>query len=137
MLAAACRGKKTSVKAALLDQTIVAGLGNIYVCEALHRAHISPKRMASVLASKSGAPERTLEKLVDAIKAVLAGRDQAGRIVACAIIARPTATSAISSITFASTTARAKNARRPAAAGTVKRIVQTGRSTFYCPVCQR
>ena len=56
MLAAACRGKKTSLKAALLDQRVVAGLGNIYVCEALHRAHLSPKRRASTLAERTGAP---------------------------------------------------------------------------------
>ena len=56
MLARACRGKKTSLKAALSDQRVVAGLGNIYVCEALHRARLSPKRMASTIASRSGAP---------------------------------------------------------------------------------
>src|SRR6266403_1035618 len=56
MLAAACKGKKTSLKAALLDQRVVAGIGNIYACEALHRALLSPKRIASTIASKSGAP---------------------------------------------------------------------------------
>ena len=58
MLARACKGKKTSLKAALSDQKIVAGLGNIYVCEALHRARLSPKRRASTIATKSGAPNR-------------------------------------------------------------------------------
>ena len=56
MLAGACNGKKTSLKAALLDQRVVAGLGNIYVCEALYRARLSPKRMASTIASRTGAP---------------------------------------------------------------------------------
>src|SRR5262249_31661776 len=65
MLARACRGKKTSLKAALLDQRIVAGLGNIYVCEALHRALLSPKRRASTIASRSGAPNERAERLVD------------------------------------------------------------------------
>src|ERR1700693_1873671 len=55
MLAAACRGKKTSLKAALSDQKVVAGLGNIYVCETLHRARLSPKRQASTIATKAGA----------------------------------------------------------------------------------
>src|SRR3974390_3064225 len=55
MLAAAFRGKKTSLKAALPHQRVVAGLGNIYVCEALHRAHLSPKRQASTLAERHGA----------------------------------------------------------------------------------
>src|SRR5262249_42343629 len=53
MLARACAGKKTSLKAALSDQRVVAGLGNIYVCEALHRAHLSPKRRAATIASTS------------------------------------------------------------------------------------
>src|SRR6202048_2387231 len=56
MLARACRGKKTSLKAALLDQRVVAGLGNIYVCETLYRAHLSPKRRASTIADRKGAP---------------------------------------------------------------------------------
>src|SRR3954449_3450340 len=69
MLAQACAGKKTSLKAALSDQKVVAGLGNIYVCEALHRAHLSPKRRASTIATKSGAPTERAQVLVDAIKA--------------------------------------------------------------------
>src|ERR1700712_1439993 len=56
MLAVACRGKNTSLKAALLDQRVVAGLGNIYVCEAFSRALISPKRKASTIADRRGAP---------------------------------------------------------------------------------
>ena len=71
MLARACQGKKTSLKAALLDQRVVAGLGNIYVCEALHRAHLSPKRMASTIAGKKGEPNERAERLVESVKAVL------------------------------------------------------------------
>src|ERR1700742_1593148 len=52
MLAASFEGKKTTLKAALIDQRVVAGLGNIYVCEALYRAHLSPKRQASTLADR-------------------------------------------------------------------------------------
>ena len=66
MLAKACAGKKTSLKAALSDQRVVAGLGNIYVCEALHRAHISPLNVAG------GISVSKLEALVIAVKAVLA-----------------------------------------------------------------
>ena len=89
MLARACCGKKTSLKAALSDQRIVAGLGNIYVCEALHRARLSPKRRASTIATRSGAPHERAQRLVEAVKAVLndairaggvpAGRASAGR----------------------------------------------------------
>ena len=57
LLAQACRGKKTSLKAALSDQRVVAGLGNIYVCEALNRARLSPKRRASTIAGRGGRAE--------------------------------------------------------------------------------
>src|ERR1700720_910150 len=78
MLARACRGKKTSLKAALSDQRIVAGLGNIYVCEALHRARLSPKRRASTIATRSGQPNERARALVDAVKAVLRAAIEAG-----------------------------------------------------------
>src|SRR6202042_1650262 len=66
MLARSCAGKKTSLKAALLDQRVVAGLGNIYVCEALFRSHLSPKRTASTIADRSGAPNERAARLVEA-----------------------------------------------------------------------
>ena len=78
MLASACRGKKTSLKAALSDQRVVAGLGNIYVCEALYRARLSPKRMASTIATPTGAPNERAERLVEGIKAVLNDAIKAG-----------------------------------------------------------
>src|SRR3979411_2338336 len=70
MLARACANKKTSLKAALLDQRVVAGLGNIYVCEALFRAHLSPRRLAATLATKKGEPTDHATRLVNAIHAV-------------------------------------------------------------------
>src|SRR5207237_3851936 len=78
MLARACRRKKTSLKAALSDQRVVAGLGNIYVCEALHRARLSPRRQASTIATRAGAPNERAERLVYAIKAVLQDAIKAG-----------------------------------------------------------
>src|SRR5258705_6982586 len=71
MLARACAGKKTNLKAALLDQRVVAGLGNIYVCEALHRSHLSPKRSAATLALRNLAPTDHAKRLVGAIHTVL------------------------------------------------------------------
>ena len=71
MLALACKGKKTSLKAALSDQRVVAGLGNIYVCEALYRAHLSPRRLASTIAGRKGEPNERAQRLVHGIKAVL------------------------------------------------------------------
>src|SRR5262245_39221794 len=70
-LAGACRGKTTTLKAAVSDQRVVAGLGNIYVCEALHRARLSPRRRASTIATASGAPREAARRLVTAIKRVL------------------------------------------------------------------
>ena len=97
MLAQACAGKKTSLKAALLDQRVVAGLGNIYVCEALFRARLSPKRRASTIAPRCWSqPSRRCS--------TMPSRPGARR---CATIAAPTARSAISSIPSWSTTARA------------------------------
>src|SRR5260370_24144651 len=78
MLALACKSKRTSLKAALLDQRIVAGLGNIYVCEALYLARLSPKRLASTIATKSGAPHERAARLVDSIKRVLDDAIKAG-----------------------------------------------------------
>src|SRR5207344_2046746 len=71
-LARACRGKQTSLKAALLDQRVVAGLGNIYVVEALHRAGLSPLRRASTIATPAGNPRPAVHRLTAAIKDVLA-----------------------------------------------------------------
>src|ERR1700749_4333561 len=65
MLARACAGKSTTLKAALLDQRVVAGLGNIYVCEALYRSHLSPKRQASTLANRKDEPTDHAVRLVD------------------------------------------------------------------------
>lgn len=85
MLARSCANKKTSLKAALLDQRVVAGLGNIYVCEALFRAHLSPRRLAATLATKAGRngvpggePTEHAKRLVSAIHAVLNQAIKAG-----------------------------------------------------------
>src|SRR5215467_6261209 len=64
LLTTACRNKKTSLKAVLLDQTVVAGLGNIYACEALHRARLSPKRVAATIATRTGAPNAKATAMV-------------------------------------------------------------------------
>src|SRR5258708_18554510 len=68
LLARACRAKKTSLKAALSDQRVVAGLGNIYVCEALWRARLSPKRRASTIAARTSAPHERARTLVEGIR---------------------------------------------------------------------
>ena len=136
MLASACAGKKTSVKAALLDQQIVAGLGNIYVCEALHRSHISPKRMASVLANKKGEPSERTALLVDAIKLVLQDAIKAGGS-SLRDHRQTDGDLGYFQHSFRVYDREGEKCPTPKCTGTIKRIVQTGRSTFYCPVCQK
>jgi formamidopyrimidine-DNA glycosylase len=136
MLAAACRGKKTSLKAALSDQRVVAGLGNIYVCEALHRALLSPKRIASTIASKSGAPNERAERLVDSIKAVLSDAIEAGGS-SLRDHKRPDGDLGYFQHHFRVYDREGQRCVTPRCPGIVKRVVQNGRSTFYCPVCQK
>jgi len=136
MLARACRGKKTSLKAALSDQRMVAGLGNIYVCEALHRARLSPKRRASTIAAKSGAPNERAERLVDAIRAVLGDAIAAG---GSSLRDHRRTDGELGRFQHDFRVYDREGLRCPTRGcrGTVKRVVQTGRSTFFCPVCQK
>jgi formamidopyrimidine-DNA glycosylase len=136
MLARACQGKKTSLKAALSDQKIVAGLGNIYVSEALHRARLSPKRLVSTIATKSGAPTERAEKLVDAIKAVLNDAIAAGGS-SLRDHRRTSGELGMFQHNFRVYDRAGERCPTPGCKGTVKRIVQTGRSTFFCPRCQK
>jgi formamidopyrimidine-DNA glycosylase len=136
MLAQACKGKKTSLKAALLDQRVVAGLGNIYVCEALHRARLSPKRLAATIAGRNGAPNERAERLVEAIKAVLnaAIKDGGSSLRDHRLTDGDLG---MFQHSFRVYDREGEKCRTSGCTGTVKRIVQNGRSTFYCPVCQK
>jgi formamidopyrimidine-DNA glycosylase len=136
MLARACMGKKTSLKAALSDQRVVAGLGNIYVCEALHRARLSPKRIAATIASKTGAPNARAENLIEAIRAVLNAAIKDG---GSSLRDHKLTDGDLGMFqhNFRVYDREGEKCRTPGCRGTIKRIVQTGRSTFYCPVCQK
>ncbi len=136
MLARASRHKKTSLKAALSDQKVVAGLGNIYVCEALHRARLSPKRSASTLATKSGKPPPRAEKLVAAIKDVLNDAIKAGGS-SLRDHRRTDGELGDFQHNFRVYDREGKSCPTQGCRGTIRRIVQGGRSTFFCPVCQR
>jgi formamidopyrimidine-DNA glycosylase len=136
MLAQACRGKKTSLKAALLDQRVVAGLGNIYVCEALHRARLSPLRLASTIADRRGAPNERAERLVVSIKAVLNDAIKDG---GSSLRDHKLTDGELGMFqhNFRVYDREGEKCRTPGCRGIIKRIVQNGRSTFYCPVCQK
>jgi len=136
VLARACAGKKTSLKAALSDQTVVAGLGNIYVCEALHRALLSPKRGAASIATKSGAPNDRAVALVAAIKAVLKDAIAAGGS-SLRNYARTDGELGDFQHRFRVYDQEGRPCVTPGCGGVVKRIVQGGRSTFFCPKCQK
>jgi formamidopyrimidine-DNA glycosylase len=136
MLAEACAGKKTSLKAALLDQRVVAGLGNIYVCEALFRAHLSPKRLAATLATRAGGPTERAERLVEAIRAVLGEAIQAGGS-SLRDHRQTSGELGYFQHSFAVYDREGEPCRTDGCGGVVKRFVQNGRSTFWCPKCQK
>jgi formamidopyrimidine-DNA glycosylase len=134
MLANACAGKKTSLKAALSDQRVVAGLGNIYVCEALFRARLSPKRIASTIADRNGKPTARAQALIEAIKAVLTDAIKAG---GSSLRDHRRADGTLGDFQHNFQVYDRTGEPCPHCQGKIKRIVQTGRSTFYCPSCQK
>jgi formamidopyrimidine-DNA glycosylase len=142
MLARACANRKTSLKAALLDQRVVAGLGNIYVCEALFRAHLSPRRLAATLATKktkgapAGEPTEHAKRLVGAIHAVL---NQAIKAGGSSLRDHRQTSGELGYFqhSFQVYDREGKKCESPGCGGIVRRFTQNGRSTFWCPKCQR
>ncbi len=124
------RGRKTPIKSALLDQRIVAGLGNIYVCEALYRAGISPRRQAATVAG------RRAELLVPAIREVLQDAIEAGGSSLRDYV-QTDGELGYFQHRFAVYDREGVKCPRCACASGVRRINQGGRSTFYCPKFQR
>ncbi|QBF29794.1 bifunctional DNA-formamidopyrimidine glycosylase/DNA-(apurinic or apyrimidinic site) lyase [Thalassococcus sp. S3] len=126
----AFRGKNTPVKAALLDQRIVAGLGNIYVCEALYRARISPRRKAGRIGAARVAA------LVPIIRQVLADAIEAGGS-SLRDYRQADGELGYFQHSFDVYGREGEPCRTPECSGHVGRIVQSGRSSFYCVQCQR
>lgn len=126
-LATALAGKATSIKAALLDQRIVAGLGNIYVCEALNMAGIAPNRAAGRIG------RARLALLVDAIRDVLSAAIAAGGST-LRDYARPDGELGYFSRQWR---VYGRKGEICPCGGTVRRRVDGGRSTFFCPACQK
>ena len=129
-LAAAIEGKAQPIKMTLLDQRIVSGLGNIYVCEALNRAGIDPRKSAGALSRKRVA------RLVEVVREVLGEAIEAGGSTLRDF------RSAEGALGYFQHTFRVYDREdapcpTPGCRGTVQRIVQGGRSTFFCAVCQR
>jgi formamidopyrimidine-DNA glycosylase len=123
-------GRNTPIKAALLDQRIVAGLGNIYVCETLHRAGISPRRKAGRIA------EPRVRALVPVIRQVLEEAIEAGGS-SLRDYRQADGELGYFQHTFRVYDREGGPCVSPGCGGTVARIVQSGRSSFFCPACQR
>ncbi|QDL93510.1 bifunctional DNA-formamidopyrimidine glycosylase/DNA-(apurinic or apyrimidinic site) lyase [Paroceanicella profunda] len=128
-LAARLAGRRMPMKAALLDQRLIAGLGNIYVCESLWRAGVAPERPAG-----SVAPDR-LERLVAAIRTVLEEAIAAGGS-SLRDYRQADGDLGYFQHSFAVYGREGQPCRTPGCIGTVSRIVQSGRSSFFCPTCQ-
>jgi formamidopyrimidine-DNA glycosylase len=122
------------LKAILSDQRVIAGLGNIYVCEALWRARLSPKRAAGTLVRADGKPTERLVRLVEAVRAVVADAVEAG---GSSLRDYVQANGELGLFQHRFSVYDREGKRCPRGDGTIRRIVQSGRSTFYCPACQR
>jgi len=136
MLARACHNKKTSLKAALLDQRVVAGLGNIYVCEALYRAHLSPRRLAATLATKKGETTDHAHRLVEEIHTVLNQAISAGGS-SLRDHRQTSGELGYFQHSFQVYDREGEKCQTKRCGGTVRRFTQNGRSTFWCPKCQK
>ena len=133
-LAENLKGRKTSIKAALLDQRTVAGLGNIYVCEILFRAGVSPRRTAASVAGKSGGVSKRVERLTGATHDVIVEAIDAG---GSSISDFANVVGALGYFTRSHQVYGREGEPCMHCNATIRRIVQSGRSTFYCPKCQQ
>ena len=128
--------RSAPLKAILGDQRVIAGLGNIYVSEALWRARLSPRRAAGTLVKANGKPTERLERLIEAVRAVIADAVEAGGSSLRDYV-RADGELGLFQHRFAVYDREGKACLRRGCGGTIRRIVQSGRSTFHCPTCQR
>lgn len=136
LLASLLKSRKAPLKAALLDQRLIAGLGNIYVSEALWRAHLSPLRLSGTL-GKAGPKARAMsEELAAAIRAVIADAIAAGGS-SLRDYTHTDGSLGYFQHSFAVYDRDGEPCPTPGCGGHIGRIVQSGRSTFYCPTCQK
>ncbi len=135
-LARLLAGKAAPLKAALLDQRLVAGLGNIYVCEALHRAGLSPRREAGSIVRRDGSATVRALRLATTIRAVLSEAVEAG---GSTLRDYRHADGALGTFQhgFRAYDREGQACLTAGCRGIIGRIVQSGRSTFFCPQCQR
>jgi formamidopyrimidine-DNA glycosylase len=130
------RKRKAPLKAALMDQRLIAGLGNIYVCEALFRAGLNPEAPAGSLATPTGRPREKAHRLADAIRDVLNEAVAAGGST-LRDYAHTDGSLGYFQHAFRVYDREGDACATPGCTGTVRRVVQGGRSTFFCPACQK
>jgi formamidopyrimidine-DNA glycosylase len=135
-LASRFKTRKQPLKSALLDQKVVAGLGNIYVCEALYRAHLLPTRQSDSVVKADGRPAKALEQLTEDIRMVIAEAIEAGGSSLRDHI-QTDGSLGYFQHRFRVYDREAEPCMTPGCSGTVTRITQAGRSTFFCPACQK
>jgi formamidopyrimidine-DNA glycosylase len=135
-LAELFEGKAAPLKAALLDQKLIAGLGNIYVCEALFRSGLSPRRAAGSIVRKDGSPTPRAVKLTEEIRLVLDEAIKAGGST-LRDFAHADGSLGYFQHRFKVYDREGEPCPDPKCSGAVERIVQSGRSTFFCARCQR
>ncbi|MEO1700726.1 MAG: bifunctional DNA-formamidopyrimidine glycosylase/DNA-(apurinic or apyrimidinic site) lyase [Pseudomonadota bacterium] len=128
--------KNTPLKAALLDQRLIAGLGNIYVCEALWRAKLSPRRMARTIVKADGHPSKRCELLARSIRAVISEAIEAGGSSLKDYV-HADGSMGYFQHSFSAYGQEGQPCGHELCHGTIARIVQSGRSTFFCTSCQR
>lgn len=129
-------GKTAPLKAALLDQRLIAGLGNIYVCEALWHAGLSPRRAAGTIAAASGKASARTDRLAEAVRDVIGRAIEAG---GSSLRDHRLTDGSLGYFQHSFNVYDREDLAclRAGCGGTVRRIVQSGRSTFFCPACQR
>jgi len=130
------RDRAAPLKAAMLDQRLIAGLGNIYVCEALWRAGLSPRRPAGSIAAKPGKRSLRADRLAEAVRSVIADAIAAGGSSLRDFV-QADGSLGYFQHSFSAYGREGEACARPGCEGIITRIVQSGRSTFYCPACQR
>jgi formamidopyrimidine-DNA glycosylase len=135
-LAVAAKGRVVPLKALLLDQGTIAGIGNIYACEALWRSRLLPTRSAGSLVTARGKAARKAHHLVEAIRSVLTDAIAAGGS-SLRDHRQTDGELGMFQHRFAVYDRAGEPCPRAGCRGIVKRVVQSGRSTFYCPVCQK
>ena len=136
LLASLLKERRSPLKAALLDQRLIAGLGNIYVSEALWRAGLSPLREAGTIAGSAKKAKEQSGRLAEAIRSVIADAIAAGGSSLRDYV-HADGSLGYFQHAFAVYDREGEPCRKPGCRGHIERIVQSGRSTFYCRTCQR